>query len=93
MLGRLEMTVDECIESYLSLSDQIFQKKALHDSTRPDPGMVRYFRKGEGGFRGPLYDHADFKIGPAKRAHAGSALNKDFGFGGRMHEVALHDHG
>jgi uncharacterized protein YqgV (UPF0045/DUF77 family) len=28
MLGRLEMTIDECIESYLSLSDQIFQKKA-----------------------------------------------------------------
>jgi len=28
MLGRLEMTVDECIEAYLSLSDEIFQKKA-----------------------------------------------------------------
>ncbi len=28
MLGRLEMTIDECIESYLSLSDRIFQKKA-----------------------------------------------------------------
>jgi hypothetical protein len=28
MLGRLEMTIDECIVSYLSLSDQVFQKKA-----------------------------------------------------------------
>jgi uncharacterized protein YqgV (UPF0045/DUF77 family) len=28
MLGRLEMTIDECINAYLSLSDQIFQKKA-----------------------------------------------------------------
>ncbi|KAK5309079.1 hypothetical protein LTR93_012270, partial [Exophiala xenobiotica] len=28
MLGRLEMTIDECIDAYLSLSDQIFQKKA-----------------------------------------------------------------
>lgn len=28
MLGRLEMTIDGCIDSYLSLSDQVFQKKA-----------------------------------------------------------------
>ncbi|KAK5459541.1 hypothetical protein LTS15_003670 [Exophiala xenobiotica] len=28
MLGRLEMTIDECIDAYLSLSDRIFQKKA-----------------------------------------------------------------
>jgi hypothetical protein len=28
MLGGLEITIDKCIESYLSLSDQIFQKKA-----------------------------------------------------------------
>lgn len=28
MLGRLEMTIDECIDAYLSLSDQVFQKKA-----------------------------------------------------------------
>jgi uncharacterized protein YqgV (UPF0045/DUF77 family) len=28
MLGGLEITIDECIESYLSPSDQIFQKKA-----------------------------------------------------------------
>jgi len=27
MLGRLRMTIDECIDAYLSLSDQIFQKK------------------------------------------------------------------
>ncbi|KIV86105.1 hypothetical protein PV11_01740 [Exophiala sideris] len=34
MLGRLEMTVDECIEAYLSLSDQIFQKKAHRVNTQ-----------------------------------------------------------
>ena len=28
MLGRLEMTIDECIDAYLHLSDEIFQKKA-----------------------------------------------------------------
>jgi len=28
MLGRLEMSIDECIEAYLSLSDQTFQKEA-----------------------------------------------------------------
>lgn len=28
MLGRLKMTIDECIDAYLSLSDQVFQKKA-----------------------------------------------------------------
>jgi hypothetical protein len=27
MLGRLKMSIDDCIESYLSLSDRIFQKK------------------------------------------------------------------
>ena len=27
MLGRLRMSIDECIEAYLSLSDRIFQKK------------------------------------------------------------------
>lgn len=27
MLGRLKMSIDECIDAYLSLSDQIFQKK------------------------------------------------------------------
>ena len=27
MLGRLRMSVDDCIEAYLSLSDRIFQKK------------------------------------------------------------------
>ena len=28
MLGRLEMIIDECIESYLSVSDRVCQKKA-----------------------------------------------------------------
>ncbi|KAI1615399.1 hypothetical protein EDD36DRAFT_462913 [Exophiala viscosa] len=28
MLGRLEMTIDECIEAYTSLADKVFQKKA-----------------------------------------------------------------
>jgi hypothetical protein len=27
MLGRLRMTVDECIDAYVSLSDRIFQKQ------------------------------------------------------------------
>jgi hypothetical protein len=27
MLGRLKMSIDECIDAYLSLSDRIFQKK------------------------------------------------------------------
>ncbi len=27
MLGRLRMSVDECIDTYLSLSDRVFQKK------------------------------------------------------------------
>ena len=27
MLGRLQMTVDECIDAYVRLSDRIFQKK------------------------------------------------------------------
>jgi hypothetical protein len=27
MLGRLQMSVDECIDAYLSLSDDIFHKK------------------------------------------------------------------
>jgi patatin-like phospholipase/acyl hydrolase len=27
MLGRLRMTVDECIDAYVSLSDNIFEKK------------------------------------------------------------------
>ena len=28
MLGRLKMSLDECIDAYLSLSDRVFQKKA-----------------------------------------------------------------
>ena len=27
MLGRLKMSIDECIDAYLQLSDRIFQKK------------------------------------------------------------------
>jgi hypothetical protein len=27
MLGRLRMSIDDCIDAYLSLSDRIFQKK------------------------------------------------------------------
>ena len=27
MLGRLRMSIDECIDAYLQLSDRIFQKK------------------------------------------------------------------
>ena len=28
MLGRLGMTIDECIEAYLSLSSKVFEKKS-----------------------------------------------------------------
>ena len=28
MLGRLRMTIDECINAYLSLSERVFEKKA-----------------------------------------------------------------
>jgi hypothetical protein len=27
MLGRLKMSIDDCIKAYLSLSDRVFQKK------------------------------------------------------------------
>jgi hypothetical protein len=27
MLGRLKMSIDECIDAYLSLSDRVFKKK------------------------------------------------------------------
>lgn len=27
MLGRLQMTIDDCIDAYVSLSDRIFQKR------------------------------------------------------------------
>jgi hypothetical protein len=27
MLGRLKMSIDDCIDAYLSLSDRVFQKK------------------------------------------------------------------
>ena len=27
MLGRLKMSIDECIDAYLQLSDRVFQKK------------------------------------------------------------------
>jgi len=27
MLGRLRMSIDDCIDAYLSLSDRIFQKR------------------------------------------------------------------
>ena len=29
MLGRLEMTVDQCIKSYIALSDRIFRKRYM----------------------------------------------------------------
>ena len=28
MLGRLKMSIDDCIDAYLSLSERVFQKKA-----------------------------------------------------------------
>jgi hypothetical protein len=34
MLGRLKMSIDECINAYLSLSDRVFQKKWHRVTTR-----------------------------------------------------------
>ena len=34
MLGRLKMSVDECIDAYLSLSDRVFQKKSHRVTTK-----------------------------------------------------------
>ena len=34
MLGRLKMSIDECINAYLSLSDRVFQKKRHRVSIR-----------------------------------------------------------
>ena len=34
MLGRLKMSVDECIDAYLSLLDRVFQKKRHQVTTK-----------------------------------------------------------
>lgn len=34
MLGRLKLSIDECIESYLSISEQVFQKKRHRVTTK-----------------------------------------------------------
>jgi hypothetical protein len=36
MLGRLRMSIDDCIDAYLSLSDRIFQKKRHRITVRGD---------------------------------------------------------
>lgn len=36
MLGRLKMSIDECIDAYLSLSDRVFQKKRHRVKTKGD---------------------------------------------------------
>jgi hypothetical protein len=36
MLGRLKMSIDECIGAYLSLSDRIFQKKRHRVTVKGD---------------------------------------------------------
>lgn len=36
MLGRLKMSIDECIDAYLSLSDRIFQKKRHRVTVKGD---------------------------------------------------------
>ncbi|RMD43745.1 hypothetical protein DV735_g1376, partial [Chaetothyriales sp. CBS 134920] len=59
MLGRLEMTIDESIDAYLSLSDQIFQKKAHRwtiqgkiqgrfDSTKLEQAVKEVSPRGDG---------------------------------------------
>lgn len=34
MLGRLKLSIDECIDAYLSLSDRVFQKEKHRLSTK-----------------------------------------------------------
>ena len=34
MLGRLKMSIDDCIDAYLSLSDRVFQKKRHRVTTK-----------------------------------------------------------
>ena len=34
MLGRLKMSIEECIDAYLSLSDRIFEKKKHRVTTK-----------------------------------------------------------
>lgn len=34
MLGRLEMSVQECIEAYCTFSEAVFQQKFLHNKSR-----------------------------------------------------------
>ena len=34
MLGRLKMSIDKCINAYLSLSDRVFQKKRHRITTK-----------------------------------------------------------
>lgn len=36
MLGRLRMSIDDCIDAYLSLSDRIFQKKRHRVTVKGD---------------------------------------------------------
>ncbi len=36
MLGRLRMSIDDCINAYLSLSDRIFQKKRHRVTVKGD---------------------------------------------------------
>ena len=41
MLGRLRMTVDECIDAYISLSDRIFpEAETPCDDQRPGPRTI-----------------------------------------------------
>jgi hypothetical protein len=41
MLGRLKMSIDDCIDAYLSLSDRVFKKKA-HRATVKDNIQGRF---------------------------------------------------
>ncbi len=36
MLGRLKMSIDDCIDAYLSLSDRVFQKKRHRVTVKGD---------------------------------------------------------
>jgi hypothetical protein len=41
MLGRLKMSIDDCIDAFLSLSDRVFKKKA-HRATVKDNIQGRF---------------------------------------------------
>jgi hypothetical protein len=49
MLGRLKMSIDDCIDAYLLLSDRIFQKKRQRVTVNGQIQLGRAGARGDGG--------------------------------------------